>query len=320
MGSPSFSDCLSSWVKLNVGGRIFSTSVTTLLNAGEDSMLFRMFGPEQMGLRPCQVDSSGAYMIDRSPVYFEPLLNFLRTNQMILDAGVNPAGVLEEARYFGVEAAVAPLQHQLLYWRQQTQEPGAGCQPLGRSQVVSALMGANSDAMLRFQGVDFSDADLSSLDLRNINFKYACLRRCNLEYANLSDCCLERANLSGAKLDHALLCRVRMTCANMEGASLRHCDFQDPTGSVSANLESVNMKSAVLTGSNLTSVDLRVATLKNAVMLDCCLRMAVLAGADLENCDLSGSDLHETNLRGANLKNAAFELMVTPIHMSQTLR
>jgi uncharacterized protein YjbI with pentapeptide repeats len=36
----------------------------------------------------------------------------------------------------------------------------------------------------------------------------------------------------------------------------------------------------------------------------------------LENCDLSGSDLHEANLRGANLKGAAFELMLTPLHMS----
>lgn len=37
-------------------------------------------------------------------------------------------------------------------------------------------------------------------------------------------------------------------------------------------------------------------------------------------CDLSGSDLHEANLRGANLKDAAFELMLTPLHMSQTIR
>lgn len=39
-----------------------------------------------------------------------------------------------------------------------------------------------------------------------------------------------------------------------------------------------------------------------------------------QKCDLSGSDLQEANLRGANLKDAAFELMLTPIHMSQTIR
>ena len=47
--------------------------------------------------------------------------------------------------------------------------------------------------------------------------------------------------------------------------------------------------------------------------------MSVLAGADLEHCNLSGSDLHEANLRGANLKDATLELMLTPLHMSQTV-
>ena len=69
----------------------------------------------------------------------------------------------------------------------------------------------------------------------------------------------------------------------------------------------------------LTGVNLRVATLKNANLQNCDLRTAVLAGADLENCDLSGCDLHEANLRGANLKGAAFELMLNPLHMSQTV-
>ncbi len=51
------------------------------------------------------------------------------------------------------------------------------------------------------QGLNFSGADLSRLDLRYINFKMANLSRCNLTYANL--CCsnLERADLSGANLD-----------------------------------------------------------------------------------------------------------------------
>ncbi|KAF0302878.1 BTB/POZ domain-containing protein KCTD9 [Amphibalanus amphitrite] len=41
---------------------------------------------------------------------------------------------------------------------------------------------------------------------------------------------------------------------------------------------------------------------------------------ETSNCNLSGSDLHEANLRGANLTNTAFDLMLTPIHMSQTVR
>lgn len=112
----------------------------------------------------------------------------------------------------------------------------------------------------RLQGLNFSGADLSRLDLRYINFKMANLSRCNLTHANL--CCsnLERADLSGANLDvsargaergparrppasdgafvvkGANLQGVKMLCTNAEGASLRGCNFEDPSG-LKANLE-----------------------------------------------------------------------------------
>lgn len=122
----------------------------------------------------------------------------------------------------------------------------------------------------------------------------------------------------------------------MESASLRNCNFKDPAGS-KANMEGVNLKGANLEGSDMSGVNLRVATLKNASLQNCDLRTAVLAGADLEvniivanflifhipyllqNCVLSGSDIQQANFRGANLKDAVFELMLTPLHMSQTV-
>ena len=85
-------------------------------------------------------DEHGAYLIDRSPEYFEPILNYLRHGQLIVNEGVNirgkvsfglvslhflstkvvwivflllagrakscligSPGVLEEARFFGIE-------------------------------------------------------------------------------------------------------------------------------------------------------------------------------------------------------------------------
>lgn len=70
-------------------------------------------------------------------------------------------------------------------------------------------------------------------------------------------------------------------CANMEGAQLRNCNFEDPAGS-RANMEGVNLRGADLEGSDMGGVNLRVATLKNASLQNCDLRAAVLAGADLE--------------------------------------
>lgn len=144
-------------------------------------------------------------------------------------------------------------------------------------------------------------ADLSKLDLRYINFKYANLKGCKLAGSNLSWCCLERSDLSNAILDGAqligerhptylpgrytntteLFVGVKSLCANMEGAQLRNCNFEDPAGS-RANMEGVNLRGADLEGSDMGGVNLRVATLKNASLQNCDLRAAVLAGADLE--------------------------------------
>ncbi|XP_026283791.1 BTB/POZ domain-containing protein KCTD9 isoform X1 [Frankliniella occidentalis] len=304
------------WVTLNVGGKYFTTSRSTLVSKEPLSMLARMFAEGENGylMTPSNVDHNGAYLIDRSPTYFEPILNYLRNGQLIFDTNVNPEGVLEEARFFGLESLVPQLEAMIT-----SNQRSRDNLPLSRRDVINALVCTPFTAELRFQGVNLAGSDLSRLDLRYINFKYACLHGCRMVGANLSWCCLERADLSHAQLEGAHLLGVKMLCANLEGANLRGCNFEDPAGS-RANMEGVNLKGANLEGSNMAGVNLRVATLKNANLQNCDLRAAVLAGADLENCDLSGSDLNEANLRGANLKGAAFELMLTPLHMSQAIR
>ena len=73
-------------------------------------MLARMFASQDHQMMPAFKDETGAYLIDRSPRYFEPLLNYLRTGQLILDPNVSPEGVLEEARYFGIESLLPQLE------------------------------------------------------------------------------------------------------------------------------------------------------------------------------------------------------------------
>ena len=45
---------------------------------------------------------SGAHLLDRDPKYFGPLLNYLRTGKLFVDAGVSLDGIREEARFFQV--------------------------------------------------------------------------------------------------------------------------------------------------------------------------------------------------------------------------
>ncbi|CAK9811551.1 BTB/POZ domain-containing protein KCTD9 [Anthophora plagiata] len=308
----------SEWITLNVGGKYFTTTRDTLTKKEPMSMLARMFtdtGGTEQRILPSRQDKNDAFLIDRSPTYFEPLLNYLRHGQIILDANVNAAGVLAEARFYGIEGAIDALTSMV----DEEELQRSDMVSLTRKDVLKAIMSTPTTSKLRFQGVDFVGADLSKLDLRNINFKYAIMRGCSLVGSNLSGCCFERADLSGANLQGAQLVCVKMLCANLAAANLHSCNFEDP-GGLPANMEGVNLRGANLEGSNMTAVNLRVATLKNAILKNCILKWAVLAGADLEYCDLSGSDLQDANLRGANLKDAAFELMLTPLHMSQTIR
>lgn len=95
------------WVRLNVGGQLFHTARSTLCGpAAAGSMLERMFGewPDS------HTDASGAFLLDLEPRYFAPILHYLRTGALALDAGVSREGVLDCARFLQVSEVVRQLQ------------------------------------------------------------------------------------------------------------------------------------------------------------------------------------------------------------------
>lgn len=132
---------------------------------------------------PSLLDDHGAYLIDRSPEYFEPLLGYLRHGNLIIDKHLNPIGVLEEAKFYGFYSLIPELEANILQESllQNTVERSLGVAPLTRRDVVRAIIHTTSETKLRFQGVNLSGADLSRLDLSNINFKYSILRGANLQ-------------------------------------------------------------------------------------------------------------------------------------------
>lgn len=364
------------WIMLNVGGQVFTTTRTTLCTNEPSSMLARMFSQQRVfdssrpgggigcgcatknnraqstttttvghtiSLKPSPRDSSGAYLIDRSPKYFEPILNYLRHGKLIIDHNVNVQGVLEEAKFYGIVSLLPILEleterwfkkrHQELVQSQSNYDSSttigyrsscsdgnsAGADgthlqtmpPLTRQDVIKAIMSTSaSTAGLRFQGCNLAGANLSKLDLRHINLKYANLRNSNLKGANLSYSDLERADLYQSNLEGAQLTGACLANANLENSNLRAITIIDPTNDQTkpkTSFEGANLKNTNFEGSQLAQANLRVAILKGSNLQNCDLSKAILAGADLENCDLSGSDLNEANLRSANVKGAQYE-------------
>ena len=322
------------WIRLNVGGKIFFTTRTTLTSRDLDSFFGRMFSSDNCNNWTHKLCDNNAILIDRSSRYFEVILDYMRNGKLIVDTNVSLEGVLEEARFFSIDGLIYLIEKEMsdqnlkslekentllntLTKALLSHEDSINVNfKLDRRHVIQSLMQTKSDAFLRFQSINLQGCDLSKLDLSWINFKFANLSNTNLSGSNLSFSCLERTDLSNSNLEYTKCHGVRMTCANLENANLCSADFEDPGGKV-ANLEGANLKNVNARMCNMNTVNLRVAKLKNADFTGSSLKFAKLAGADLENCIMNGCDLTEANLRGANFIGTHFNDVQNPLHMSQ---
>eukprot|EP00095_Tigriopus_kingsejongensis_P007148 maker-scaffold300_size216557-snap-gene-1.30 protein:Tk07148 transcript:maker-scaffold300_size216557-snap-gene-1.30-mRNA-1 annotation:"btb poz domain-containing protein" len=107
------------WVSLNVGGRVFTTTRTTL-SKDPASFLYRLVTPtgESNGPSPdtplssCR-DASGAFLIDRDPQYFGPVLNYLRHGKLVMDKTMAEEGVLEEAEFYNITGLIGLVKERI---------------------------------------------------------------------------------------------------------------------------------------------------------------------------------------------------------------
>jgi len=97
----------SNWIKLNVGGQPFQTTLTTLLSC-PGSFLSKMFDPES-GLKPAHKEN-GVYFIDTDPEYFGIILNWMRLRKIITKTEVNLNNVAAFADYFGLVELVEEIK------------------------------------------------------------------------------------------------------------------------------------------------------------------------------------------------------------------
>uniref|UniRef100_UPI00358EFB4E BTB/POZ domain-containing protein KCTD5-like n=1 Tax=Myxine glutinosa TaxID=7769 RepID=UPI00358EFB4E len=98
------------WVRLNVGGTRFMTTRQTL-EREPTSFLCRLCqeGPEL----DSDKDETGAFLIDRDPTYFGPILNYLRHGKLVLDNELPEEGILEEAEFYNIASLIVLIRDRI---------------------------------------------------------------------------------------------------------------------------------------------------------------------------------------------------------------
>ncbi|XP_026548234.1 BTB/POZ domain-containing protein KCTD11-like [Notechis scutatus] len=104
-------------VTLNVGGKVYSTTLETLTRF-PDSMLGAMF----RGCQPALLDSCGNYFIDRDGKTFRHILNFLRFGRLDLPDGYAELSLLRaEADFYQIRPLLEELRRvEAERWRRQS--------------------------------------------------------------------------------------------------------------------------------------------------------------------------------------------------------
>jgi len=98
---------LTDWIRLEVGGQPFHTTLSTLLSC-PGSLLANMFDPES-GFKPAYSEN-GVYYLDSNPKYFGIILDWLRYKKVIADSDTNLSNVAAVADYFGIVELVEKLK------------------------------------------------------------------------------------------------------------------------------------------------------------------------------------------------------------------
>jgi pentapeptide repeat protein len=139
----------------------------------------------------------------------------------------------------------------------------------------------------KFGGMVLVKADLTSMELFNIDMSRTLLQGANLSNSNLQIVSLKDANLSNAQLNSAKMREVDLSNANLQNADLSYAVLEPDVNLDKANLEGAHLGGTTLQGVNLGNVN--------------------LANADVSWAKLYGARItKDTNLTGVEWWKAEF--------------
>ncbi|KAL8152423.1 hypothetical protein V2J09_010183 [Rumex salicifolius] len=281
---------VDSVVRLNIGGKKFSTTVDTLTQREPDSMFAAMFS----GRHTINHDAEKGYIFfDRDGKHFRHILNWLREGAVPTLKDSEYSELMREAEYYQLLGLMEGIKDALIKLKDDDELNSE----LTRTDIIKCIQSER----VRFRGVNLSGLDLSKLDLSFVDFSYACLKhvffsRANLQCAKFRDVDAEGSIFHNATLREIML-SILISMVELQQSCFRNFKFCYYYGL--CEFTGANLRGALLAGANL----------QNACLIDCSfcgadLRSAHLQTADLTNANLEGANLEGANLKGAKLTNA----------------
>ena len=190
-------------IKLNVGGKYFTTSRATLL-ADRDSMLGVMIS----GIQNVNKCEDGAYFIDADGKYFRYILNFLRGK--IIDDSFLPSDPLilhqikVEANFFQVRRLEDMIETSLRK-NSEVQKTSFNRDPALMQKYINTVFQThthNKSIHFTIRPLRFDNLDLDGVSFQNFRFNHeVSFRNSSLVEASFESCTFnESANFSNADL------------------------------------------------------------------------------------------------------------------------
>jgi len=186
-------------------------------------------------------------------------------------------------------------------------------------EITSALFKAKPG-----ERIDYSNHDLTYLDLAGLDFKGATLAHSDLYGTDFTGANLKGADLSHTRLNRSVLIRADLSGADLTGATIfrptvytdMRSDLADAPRFSGANMSGVrvmaNLSGADFRGANLTGADFSplearpgqgtITSMMKNVLKSCDFSGAALKGANFDRADLTFSRFVGADLEGANLK------------------
>ncbi|KYQ88544.1 hypothetical protein DLAC_11268 [Tieghemostelium lacteum] len=269
------------WVALNVGGTTFHTTLSTLTSI-KNTVLYKMFSSESK-FQISRKDANGSYLIDRDPIYFRVLLNYLRSpsnTELIIDGEVSLRGVLQEAHYFHIEPLIDLIEK------------------LENNKADFT----RKDILLHKSSIKLNKKKLIGLDLSNIEFIKENFNQSNLSYCNFENSKLSYSTLLTIKAKHCSFKLVTAENTILSNSNLKYTNFQQ--GQLThASFNNCLLSHSTFNEANCYGSLFQRATILNGSFKNSNLEHAKFQKANLQQCDFTGASIQNCHFTSADLRN-----------------